>query len=195
MESQFKYCPRCASNMAFSKSEYDHVERNTCMACGYIDYNNSKPAASALIVNDKNEVLLVKRAWYPFKGLLDIPGGFVEGGEHPEDGCKRELMEELGVKGELDELFDIEMDVYADGTEESVKNVSGHGVYVMSIYYMAHIVSGDIKPTDEIAGYEWVPVKRLPAMIDNVAFTANQNVLKKLYYSGDRYYDEPGKIY
>lgn len=180
MNSQFKFCPMCASAMEFMKPKYDELERNTCTACGYIDYNNSKPASSALILNDKNEVLLVKRAWYPYKGLLDVPGGFVEGGEHPEDGCRREIMEELGVGVELDGLFDIEMDIYTDGTEESAKQVSGHGVYVMSIYYKAHIVSCEVKPTDEIAGYEWVPMGNLEKMMDMIAFQANRNVLKKL---------------
>lgn len=180
MNSQFKFCPMCASAMGFIKPKYDEFERSMCTACGYIDYNNSKPASSALILNDKNEVLLVKRAWYPYKGLWDVPGGFVEGGEHPEAGCKREIMEELGVRVELDGLFDIEMDVYTDGTEESATQVSGHGVYVMSIYYKAHIVSGEVKPTDEIEGYEWFPIENLCEMMGSIAFQANRNVLKKL---------------
>lgn len=178
--SQFTFCPMCAGDMAFQMPEFDHVERNICTKCGYTDYNNSKPAASALILNDQNEVLLVKRAWYPYKGFWDVPGGFAEGGEHPEDACRRELMEELGVEVELGDLFDIEMDTYTDGTVESAKNVSGHGVYVMSLYYKARLTAGEIKPTDEIAGYEWVSMKKLNEIIDEVAFPSNRKALKKL---------------
>lgn len=170
----------CASSMAFKMPEFDHIERNTCTACGYVDYDNSKPTASALILNDKNEILLVKRAWHPYLGFWDVPGGFAEGGEHPEDACRREVLEELGVHIELDELFDIEMDSYTDGTEESEKNVSGVGVYTMNLFYKAHIVSGEIKTTDEIDGYEWFSLDELSAMIESVAFKANQKVLKKL---------------
>lgn len=170
----------CGGDMAFKMPEFDHIERNTCRKCAYIDYNNSKPAASALILNDEGKVLLVKRAWHPYLGLWDVPGGFVEGGEHPEDGCRREALEELGVNIEIDGLFDIQMDVYSDGNEESAAQVSGYGVHVMSIYYKAHIVSGELTPTDEIAGYEWFSLEEVYGMISQVAFKANQKVLRKL---------------
>ena len=177
--SKFKFCPMCRGMMKFKMPNFDHIERNTCIACGYVDYDNSKPTSSALILNDKNEILLVKRAWHPYKGLWDVPGGFIEGGEHPEDACRREVLEELGVEVELDGFFDMEIDVYTDGTDESAREVSGHGVHVLSIFYKAHIVSGDIKPTDEIGGYEWFSIEEVSGMIPQIAFKANQKVIKK----------------
>ena len=39
----------------------------------------------------------------PEKGRLDLPGGFVEVGEHPRDGLAREAREELGVELEVEE--------------------------------------------------------------------------------------------
>lgn len=47
----------------------------------------------ALIKNNKGEVLLVKEK----SDRWDLPGGGLNHGEEPEDGIKRELLEELGV--------------------------------------------------------------------------------------------------
>ncbi|MBI2459398.1 MAG: NUDIX domain-containing protein [Parcubacteria group bacterium] len=57
---------------------------------------NSKPTSSALILHG-NKILLGKRKINPAKGAWDVPGGFLELGEHQEAGLKREIREKLGV--------------------------------------------------------------------------------------------------
>jgi 8-oxo-dGTP diphosphatase len=42
-------------------------------------------------------VLLVKRAFEPFKDHWDIPGGFCDGPELPIDAAIREVFEETGL--------------------------------------------------------------------------------------------------
>lgn len=68
-----------------------------CSSCGQVFYNNPRPSASAVIVNDKQEVLLATRDIEPHKGRQDLPGGFVEVGETYEAAIIRELTEELGL--------------------------------------------------------------------------------------------------
>lgn len=63
--------------------------------------------AVAIIVNDDNKVLLLKRAdvakiWQPNKWSL--VGGAIEKGETPEKACKREIKEETGL--EIEKLVD-----------------------------------------------------------------------------------------
>ena len=49
---------------------------------------------------DDLEVLLVQRKGEPFKGYHCLPGGFLEIDEQVEEGAKRELFEETGVKAD-----------------------------------------------------------------------------------------------
>ncbi|MBT6069357.1 NUDIX hydrolase [Candidatus Peregrinibacteria bacterium] len=176
----FKFCPMCGSDMEMRMAEFDHVERNACSKCKYVNYNNSRPTGTALIFNEQGQILLVKRAWHPFQGFWDTPGGFLEGGEHPEVGTKREMMEELGVEVELEGIFDIVMDEYKDGELESEENVSGYGVPTMNIFYKARIVGGELKKTEEIAGYQWFSLEEVAGMVDQIAFSANRQVIQKL---------------
>ncbi|MBJ58904.1 hypothetical protein CMN24_04315 [Candidatus Saccharibacteria bacterium] len=52
----------------------------------------------ALVFNDKNEVLLVKEAG---RDMWDIPGGGVDHGETIKDVIRRELEEEVNLKGDF----------------------------------------------------------------------------------------------
>ena len=72
--------------------------RYHCSSCGVIHYENPKPTAT-LICMRENELLLVKRAYSPGKGLWGLPGGFIEMNETPDDAAQRELLEETGLKG------------------------------------------------------------------------------------------------
>nr|WP_291500243.1 NUDIX domain-containing protein [Actinomyces sp.] len=56
------------------------------------------PAASAVIVNDLGQVLLVRRGREPQRGLWSVPGGHVERGETFQDAARREALEETGLR-------------------------------------------------------------------------------------------------
>ena len=59
--------------------------RVECPACGFEHWAHSSPAVSALVVDDRDGVLLGRRAAEPDAGLWDTLGGFLEEGEHPLD--------------------------------------------------------------------------------------------------------------
>jgi ADP-ribose pyrophosphatase YjhB (NUDIX family) len=54
-------------------------------------------AISALIDNDRN-ILLLQRKKGDYVGLLGLPGGKVEKGEHVSDAAVREIFEESGIR-------------------------------------------------------------------------------------------------
>lgn len=88
----FKFCPVCGGKF---KTNSD-IEKE-CTNCGYIYYISANPSAGGLIVNEKGEVLLIKRKRNPHKGTLDIPAGFCDGVETFEEALVREMKEEIGL--------------------------------------------------------------------------------------------------
>jgi ADP-ribose pyrophosphatase YjhB (NUDIX family) len=78
-----------------------------CPACGWIHYRNPLPVAVAYTVNRYNELLVIRRAHEPAMHEWALPGGFIEEGEEPHEGCLRELMEETSLQGKIDRLIGI----------------------------------------------------------------------------------------
>ena len=49
------------------------------------------------IINDKDEILLLKRRKEPYVGIWALPGGSIEFGEHLEEAIEREIKEETNI--------------------------------------------------------------------------------------------------
>ena len=110
------------------------TQRLECPECGFVAYASSKATAGALVEDDEGRVLLARRAHEPFKGRWDIPGGFLEEGEHPLDGLRRELREETGLEVEPLEFLGVWMDRYGgDSTAEATLN----------LYWTARVTGGE----------------------------------------------------
>ena len=87
---KFRFCPVCGS----SKWEIHNFKSKQCGDCGFTYYGNPSAANVALIINEKNELLVVRRKKDPAKGTLDLPGGFTDMEESGEQGVIREVLEE-----------------------------------------------------------------------------------------------------
>jgi ADP-ribose pyrophosphatase YjhB (NUDIX family) len=61
-------------------------------------------SAGAIISDDRGRVLLLKHRFRPGSGW-GMPGGFLEKGEQPEAGLRRELREEIGLEVSELKLF------------------------------------------------------------------------------------------
>ena len=82
----------------------DTHERDVCNTCGFIAYENPKIVAGS-VVRHEGKILLCKRAIEPRRGYWTIPAGYLELNETPENGAKREAMEEANAALELSELL------------------------------------------------------------------------------------------
>ena len=59
--------------------------------------------AAGIVLDERGRVLLLKHRFRSGSGW-GIPGGFVEAGEQPEEGLRRELLEEIGLELDSAEL-------------------------------------------------------------------------------------------
>jgi ADP-ribose pyrophosphatase YjhB (NUDIX family) len=82
----------------------DTHERLVCPDCGFIAYENPRVIVGSVVTLD-DRVLLCRRAIEPRRGLWTLPAGFLELGETPEEGARREAWEEARARIAIDALL------------------------------------------------------------------------------------------
>jgi len=85
-------CPSCGSE----NLTWPSPKNFRCSACGFVLFLNIA-AAVAVIMECRGKLLFGVRKHDPGRGMLDLPGGFVDAGETVEEAARREIREELGV--------------------------------------------------------------------------------------------------
>ena len=145
----FAHCPCCG---AATFTEHDERSKR-CSACGFVFYHNASAASVAVIVNSKREVLVARRAMEPAKGMLDLPGGFVDPGETLEHGCMREVKEETGADVvSMRYLF----------SNTNVYRFSGFDVHTTDAFFLCEIADETaVFGADDAEDLRWVPLMEL----------------------------------
>jgi len=146
---EWRYCPRCGTAVAAADG------RAECAACGYVAYANPAPAACALLVDDAGRILLTRRAWEPYAGMWDLPGGFLGEDEHPLDALRRELREETGLDVEPTEWFGAFMVPYGD--EPGAR-------WVLNLVWAARVIGGEPQAADDVSELRWFAREELPPL-------------------------------
>lgn len=93
---RFRFCPACGVPFPANHSR----QPLHCQACEFVYYFNTTCATAALVVRPDGDALFVRRAKEPRKGMLAMPGGFIDEGETAEEGVRREFTEEVGFAPE-----------------------------------------------------------------------------------------------
>ncbi|MCL2158464.1 MAG: NUDIX domain-containing protein [Oscillospiraceae bacterium] len=83
----------------------------------------------AFVVNDKNEILLVK---HTYQNNWFLPGGGVDKGETFEQAIRRELIEETGYEADIIELFGVYQNTYEGKRDNIVVFVCKNGRFIES---------------------------------------------------------------
>ena len=146
---KFKYCPVCGS----SHWVEHNFKSKACTDCGFVYYANPSAATAAIILNTRNEILVVRRGKEPAKGTLDLVGGFVDMCETIEEGMRREIKEETGLDvGKMTYLFSMPNQYL----------YSGMFIHTLDADFLVR-VPDDVKPkaADDAADCLWIPVSEV----------------------------------
>lgn len=161
----WKHCPRCGTGL----EPLDGGTRIECPQCGFRAYASSKPTASGLVLDGAGRILLARRGVAPDQGKWDLPGGFLNEGEDPRAGLRRELEEEASLDVEPLELFDVVVDRY--GEEQDAP-------WTLNLYWTCRVRSGTPTPADDVAELRWFARDELPPP-GELAFRNNVKVISR----------------
>jgi NADH pyrophosphatase NudC (nudix superfamily) len=105
MPHEFRFCPNCATPLAFIAQMEDGGEKQRlrCAACAWTHWNNPTPVLAA-VIQYRDRILLARNAAWT-NNMYALITGFMEAGESPEDGIRREIKDETNLEaGELNLL-------------------------------------------------------------------------------------------
>lgn len=152
-------CPHCAET-----SE----QPLQCDRCGWRWYANPKPAAGTLIERGPGgaeaSVLLLRRAVDPGRGGWDLPAGYLEPGESPEEAAVRETREESGLDVTLLRLAG----VYTSRSGNAVSTI-----FIARPADPSAAVATDAESDD----HAWVNRSEVPAWLPRMAFPSMAQAL------------------
>ena len=143
----FHYCPKCGSSQFVEHNE----KSKQCRQCGFVYYFNPSAATVAVIVNERNELLVTRRGKEPAKGTLDLPGGFSDLHESGEEGIAREVKEETGLTVESTKFLFSLPNTYL---------YSGFLVHTVDMFFRCRVTGTDVAHAmDDAAELMWIPIQ------------------------------------
>lgn len=163
-----RFCLACGARLV--TAVVDGRRRRRCLRCGWTCYANPVPATAALVVA-RGRVLLARRARPPYADTWDLPGGFLESGETPLAGVRRELREELGVGVRTASLVDFTTDRYGP-----------RGVAVLTVVYRVTPTSRRLRATDDVSEVRWFVPREIPYR--EIAFSGLRKFLRSYFRRG-----------
>ena len=126
------------------------------------------------VVIEQGRTLLIRRGAEPLKGQWSIPGGTLELGETLEEGTRRELEEETGLRVRVLELIEVFERIFRDPGAEGARP----RYHFVITDYLCERISGEARAGGDVTDVAWVAEADLGAY--HLTPTATR-VLKKAF--------------
>jgi 8-oxo-dGTP diphosphatase len=162
--SKKTFCPYCGGPLVTKSSRGQ--TRLYCEREKRFIYENPLPAATSIVTDGSDRVLLLRRRFPPGKGLWALPGGFIEIAESPSDAANRELREECGIVARDPSLVDI---IYQESRF--------YGTSILIIGYSFASFEGAPTAGEEALEVGFHPFDALPEL----AFEAHGRMIKRFF--------------
>ena len=160
----WQYCPWCGKK-SFRSGDENYMQCDSCRRKFYI---NASSAVACIIENPQGEILLTRRAFEPAKGMLDLPGGFVNLDETAEEAVKREIKEELNL-----EVASIQY----------IGSSSNHYLYGEIVYFTLDLGFkclvadfANLRVADDVNGYVFLPLQCIN--LQEICFPSIRKILQ-----------------
>lgn len=126
------------------------------------------------VVIENGRALLIRRGGEPLKGQWSIPGGTLETGETLEEGTRREMEEETGLRVRIVELIEVFERIFREPDEPSVRP----RYHFVIMDYLCERISGEARAGGDVTDVAWVAESDLGAY--DLTPTATR-ILKKAF--------------
>lgn len=114
---------------------------------------------TGVIFDNENRILLFKHTYRQTQWSL--PGGYIKGREHPEEGLEREIEEESGLTVSADQSLKIRTD------RESAR---------LDVFVVGKFIGGEFRPSSEVSEYGFFTPGNLPAISKNQLLMIDQAI-------------------
>lgn len=143
---EFNHCPDCGAALT-RKDVGDEGPTPFCEACAKPFISFSSPAVIAVVVNDDQEVALLKQSYVSTSHWV-LVAGYVTQGETAEQAAAREVEEETGLRVRLLE--------YISSYHHKRRDL-------LMLGFIARVEKADFKPSREVDDVRWFPLREASA--------------------------------
>jgi 8-oxo-dGTP diphosphatase len=155
------YCTKCGSKLTI-KNDREDKQRPHCDNCGWIYYKNPVPAAACVILNENNQIVIIKRRFEPHAGEWALPSGYIEIDQTPAEAAVAEMYEETSLVGKVDTFLD-----YFVGSSPIYESIISFG-------FLMKVEGGSLQAGDDAVEARYVDIDKLP----EIAFDSHKHYIQ-----------------